>query len=152
MQRSSQVIQRPFQVDTEAFTTHSFVSSHSTATNELCTGSTEIGKVLRQTTTNNELCIGSTEIGKVLRQATAGTGKKISLELGGKSPVIVFHNADLDSAGRVSQRAGLLKITINFFYHMSATVSEIIGVLEVTSSKKQTNNMETLTFSAMRVK
>ena len=35
----------------------------------------------------------------MLRVATAGTGKKISLELGGKSPVIVFHNADLDSAG-----------------------------------------------------
>ena len=30
--------------------------------------------------------------------ATAGTGKKISLELGGKSPVIVFDSADLDSA------------------------------------------------------
>ncbi len=30
--------------------------------------------------------------------ATAGTGKKLSLELGGKSPVVVFHNADLDSA------------------------------------------------------
>ena len=41
---------------------------------------------------------GSTEIGKILRQATAGTGKKISLELGGKSPVIVFDSADLDSA------------------------------------------------------
>ena len=41
---------------------------------------------------------GSTEIGKVLRQATAGTGKKISLELGGKSPVVVFDSADLDSA------------------------------------------------------
>lgn len=44
--------------------------------------------------------LGSTEIGKVLRVATAGTGKKISLELGGKSPVIVYHNADLDSAGK----------------------------------------------------
>ena len=41
---------------------------------------------------------GSTEIGKILRVATAGTGKKISLELGGKSPVIVFDSADLDSA------------------------------------------------------
>ena len=41
---------------------------------------------------------GSTEIGKVLRRATAGTGKKISLELGGKSPVVVFDSADLDSA------------------------------------------------------
>lgn len=29
---------------------------------------------------------------------TAGTGKKISLELGGKSPVVVFDTADLDSA------------------------------------------------------
>merc|ERR1719391_871217 len=41
---------------------------------------------------------GSTEIGKILRRAVAGTGKKISLELGGKSPVVVFDSADLDSA------------------------------------------------------
>ena len=33
-----------------------------------------------------------------IRQATAGTGKKLSLELGGKSPFIVFDDADLDSA------------------------------------------------------
>ena len=41
---------------------------------------------------------GSTEIGRVLRQLTAGSGKKISLELGGKSPVVVFEDADLDAA------------------------------------------------------
>eukprot|EP00800_Vazella_pourtalesii_P016613 TRINITY_DN4830_c1_g1_i1.p1 TRINITY_DN4830_c1_g1~~TRINITY_DN4830_c1_g1_i1.p1 ORF type:complete len:684 (+),score=167.23 TRINITY_DN4830_c1_g1_i1:35-2053(+) len=41
---------------------------------------------------------GSTEVGQVLRQATAGTGKKLSLELGGKSPVVVFDTADVDSA------------------------------------------------------
>ncbi|KAG9481542.1 hypothetical protein GDO78_010664 [Eleutherodactylus coqui] len=41
---------------------------------------------------------GSTEVGRVLRKATAGTGKKLSLELGGKSPIIVFDTADLDSA------------------------------------------------------
>lgn len=40
---------------------------------------------------------GMLQIGQVLRKATAGTGKKISLELGGKSPVIVFDSADLDS-------------------------------------------------------
>lgn len=40
---------------------------------------------------------GSTEVGKIIRQATAGTGKKLSLELGGKSPFIVFEDADLDS-------------------------------------------------------
>ena len=40
---------------------------------------------------------GSTEVGKIIRRATAGTGKKLSLELGGKSPFIVFEDADLDS-------------------------------------------------------
>lgn len=40
---------------------------------------------------------GSTEVGKIIRRATAGTGKKMSLELGGKSPFIVFEDADLDS-------------------------------------------------------
>lgn len=40
---------------------------------------------------------GSTEVGKIIRKATAGTGKKLSLELGGKSPFIVFEEADLDS-------------------------------------------------------
>jgi aldehyde dehydrogenase (NAD+) len=41
---------------------------------------------------------GSTEVGREIRKATAGSGKKLSLELGGKSPFIVFDDADLDSA------------------------------------------------------
>jgi aldehyde dehydrogenase (NAD+) len=41
---------------------------------------------------------GSTEVGRLIRTATAGTGKHLTLELGGKSPFIVFENADLDSA------------------------------------------------------
>ena len=41
---------------------------------------------------------GSTEVGRIIRKATAGTGKKLSLELGGKSPFIVFEDADLDAA------------------------------------------------------
>ncbi len=41
---------------------------------------------------------GSTEVGRQIRVATAGSGKKLSLELGGKSPNIVFADADLDSA------------------------------------------------------
>jgi len=40
---------------------------------------------------------GSTEVGRIIRKATAGSGKKLSLELGGKSPFIVFDDADLDS-------------------------------------------------------
>ncbi|MCE2737774.1 MAG: aldehyde dehydrogenase family protein [Rhodobacter sp.] len=41
---------------------------------------------------------GSTEVGRNIRQVTAGTGKALTLELGGKSPYIVFDDADLDSA------------------------------------------------------
>jgi aldehyde dehydrogenase (NAD+) len=41
---------------------------------------------------------GSTEVGRLIRTATAGSGKRLSLELGGKSPFIVFEDADLDSA------------------------------------------------------
>jgi len=41
---------------------------------------------------------GSTEVGRLIRVATAGTGKKLTLELGGKSPFIVFEDADLDAA------------------------------------------------------
>jgi aldehyde dehydrogenase (NAD+) len=40
---------------------------------------------------------GSTEVGRLIRVATAGSGKKLSLELGGKSPFVVFEDADLDS-------------------------------------------------------
>jgi aldehyde dehydrogenase (NAD+) len=41
---------------------------------------------------------GSTEVGRLIRQATAGTTKSLTLELGGKSPFIVFDDADLDAA------------------------------------------------------
>jgi aldehyde dehydrogenase (NAD+) len=41
---------------------------------------------------------GSTEVGRAIRRATAQSHKKLSLELGGKSPFIVFEDADLDSA------------------------------------------------------
>jgi len=41
---------------------------------------------------------GSTGVGRYIREATAGSDKKLTLELGGKSPYIVFEDADLDSA------------------------------------------------------
>src|SRR5258708_26486644 len=40
---------------------------------------------------------GSTDVGRIIRRATAGSGKKLSLELGGKSPFLVYEDADLDS-------------------------------------------------------
>ena len=41
---------------------------------------------------------GSTDVGRLIRGVTAGSGKKLSLELGGKSPFIVHEDADLDAA------------------------------------------------------
>lgn len=41
---------------------------------------------------------GSTEVGRIIRKGTAGSRKHLTMELGGKSPFIVFDNADLDSA------------------------------------------------------
>ena len=41
---------------------------------------------------------GSTEVGRAIRRATAPTHKKLSLELGGKSPFVIFEDADLDGA------------------------------------------------------
>ncbi len=41
---------------------------------------------------------GSTEVGRAIRKATAASHKKLSLELGGKSPFIIFEDADLDGA------------------------------------------------------
>jgi aldehyde dehydrogenase (NAD+) len=41
---------------------------------------------------------GSTPVGGIIRRVTAGTGKRLSLELGGKSPFVVFEDADIDGA------------------------------------------------------
>ena len=41
---------------------------------------------------------GSTEVGRLIRRSTAGSGKSLTLELGGKSPFVVLEDADLDAA------------------------------------------------------
>ncbi|MCC7052363.1 MAG: aldehyde dehydrogenase family protein [Gemmatimonadaceae bacterium] len=62
------------------------------------TGDGETGKALVAHKGLDKLAFtGSTEVGKLIRRATAGSGVKLSLELGGKSPFIVFDDADLDS-------------------------------------------------------
>ncbi|MCZ6522793.1 MAG: NADP-dependent succinate-semialdehyde dehydrogenase [Alphaproteobacteria bacterium] len=61
--------------------------------------STEIGGELTSNPAVRKLTFtGSTEIGKLLMRQCAGTVKKISLELGGNAPFIVFDDADLDAA------------------------------------------------------
>ncbi|MCP4183169.1 MAG: NAD-dependent succinate-semialdehyde dehydrogenase [Hyphomicrobiales bacterium] len=61
--------------------------------------SSEIGE---EWTTNPDVrgitFTGSTEVGKILMRQASGTIKKVSLELGGNAPLIVFNDADLDAA------------------------------------------------------
>ena len=61
--------------------------------------SVEVGKVLCASDHVRHLSFtGSTEVGRILMRQCAPTIKKLSLELGGNAPFIVFDDADLDSA------------------------------------------------------
>jgi len=65
----------------------------------IVTGAGETGKAVVEHPGIDKIAFtGSTEVGRLIRIATAGTGKKLTLELGGKSPFIVFEDADLDAA------------------------------------------------------
>ncbi|MEO1637656.1 MAG: aldehyde dehydrogenase family protein [Pseudomonadota bacterium] len=64
----------------------------------IVTGDGETGAALVEADVDKIAFTGSTEVGRKIRVATAGSGKALSLELGGKSPYIVFDDADLDSA------------------------------------------------------
>ena len=65
----------------------------------IITGDGETGKAIVAHPDVDKIAFtGSTEVGKLIRKATAATEKKLSLELGGKSPFIVFEDADLDGA------------------------------------------------------
>ncbi len=62
------------------------------------TGDGKVGEtIVRHAGIDKIAFTGSTEVGRLIRQVTAGSGKKLSLELGGKSPFVVFDSADLDS-------------------------------------------------------
>jgi aldehyde dehydrogenase (NAD+) len=64
----------------------------------IVTGDGEAGKLIVDHPDIDKIAFtGSTEVGRIIRRATAGSGKKLSLELGGKSPFIVYDDADLDS-------------------------------------------------------
>jgi succinate-semialdehyde dehydrogenase/glutarate-semialdehyde dehydrogenase len=85
-------------------------------------GSIEIGKVLCASDAVRHLSFtGSTEVGRILAAQCAPTVKKMSLELGGNAPFIVFDDADLDSAveGALASKyrnAGQTCVCTNRFY------------------------------------
>jgi aldehyde dehydrogenase (NAD+) len=64
----------------------------------IITGDGKVGAMITEHAGIDKIAFtGSTEVGRIIRKATAGNGKKLSLELGGKSPFLVFDDADLDS-------------------------------------------------------
>ena len=64
----------------------------------IVTGDGRTGAALVAAEVDKVAFTGSTAVGRAIREATAGTGKALTLELGGKSPYIVFDDADVDSA------------------------------------------------------
>ena len=64
----------------------------------IVTGDGATGALLVESPVDKIAFTGSTEVGRLIRQTTAGTGKSLTLELGGKSPFIVFDDADIDGA------------------------------------------------------
>lgn len=64
----------------------------------IVTGDGDTGAALVASDVDKIAFTGSTAVGRLIREQTAGTGKRLTLELGGKSPYIVFDDADIDSA------------------------------------------------------
>ena len=64
----------------------------------IVTGDGAVGEMIVASDVQKIAFTGSTAVGRRIREATAGSGKALTLELGGKSPYIVFDDADLDSA------------------------------------------------------
>ncbi len=64
----------------------------------IVTGAGETGAALVASDVDKIAFTGSTEVGKQIQRALAGTGKRLTLELGGKAANIVFEDAPLDQA------------------------------------------------------
>ncbi len=64
----------------------------------IVTGDGAVGEMIVNADVDKIAFTGSTAVGRKIREATAGSGKSLTLELGGKSPYIVFDDADIDSA------------------------------------------------------
>lgn len=83
---------------------------------------------------------GSTGVGKILMEQAAGTIKRISFELGGNAPFIVFDDADIDAAvkGAIAgkfRNAGQTCVSINRFYVQGAIYDEFATKLADQVSK-----------------
>ncbi|MDQ9170051.1 NAD-dependent succinate-semialdehyde dehydrogenase [Oxalobacteraceae bacterium R-40] len=108
--------------------------------------SIEVGEALCASTIVRHLSFtGSTPVGRILMQQCAPTVKKLSLELGGHAPFIVFEDADLDAAvkGAVQTKyrnAGQVCIATNRFYVHEAVYDAFVSRLAANSAKIKVGN------------
>jgi succinate-semialdehyde dehydrogenase / glutarate-semialdehyde dehydrogenase len=108
--------------------------------------SVEIGKVLCSSDVVRHLSFtGSTEVGRILAAQCAPTIKKLSLELGGNAPFIVFDDADLDSAvegAMVSKyrNAGQTCVCANRLYVQSQVYDAFVDKLAARSQGIKVGN------------
>jgi succinate-semialdehyde dehydrogenase/glutarate-semialdehyde dehydrogenase len=109
-------------------------------------GSVEIGKVLCASPLVRHLSFtGSTEVGRLLAAQCAPTIKKLSLELGGNAPFIVFDDADLDSAveGALANKyrnAGQTCVTCNRFIVQAGVYEAFVARLAEGAKKIRLGN------------
>lgn len=115
----------------------------------ICGDSKIIGKEFQQSSIVRKITFtGSTRVGKLLMQQAADTVKKISLELGGNAPFIVFEGADLDKAiqGLLASKirnAGQVCIAPNRIFVQNSIKKEFIAKLnQVIKELKQGNGLE----------
>ena len=91
---------------------------------------------------------GSTAVGKTLMRNAADTMKKVSMELGGNAPYIVFDDADLDAAvqGAIANKfrnAGQVCVSVNRFFIQDGVYDRFVTKLaEAVSALKVGNGME----------
>jgi succinate-semialdehyde dehydrogenase/glutarate-semialdehyde dehydrogenase len=103
--------------------------------------SVEIGRTLCDSPTVRKLSFtGSTAVGRILMQQSAPTLKKLSLELGGNAPFIVFDDADLDAAveGALASKyrnTGQTCVCTNRFYAQRSIYDEFVQRLAARASQ-----------------
>ncbi len=108
--------------------------------------SVAIGKVLCASDVVRHLSFtGSTEVGRILMAQCAPTVKKLSLELGGNAPFIVFDDADIDSAveGAFASKyrnAGQTCVCTNRFYVQEAVYEAFVKKLAAKVKTAQVGN------------
>lgn len=88
---------------------------------------------------------GSTQVGKLLMRNAAETMKKVSMELGGNAPYIVFDDADIDAAvqGAIANKfrnAGQVCVSVNRFYIHNAIYDRFTQQLAAEVNKLKVGN------------